>query len=898
VTWLHDDVDTLAAALTDAVALGDDLDAFLAAAAMLQIAEDAMDGDPALLLHAAGRFASGGGWPGRGAAAAARAAARRAGDVAARRRPPALRTWAATVGEAVGLLADRVARVGCAAGVAGVAAAGARADEPMRAAVRAACEGVARLPDPVRGAVARQPACFRTFDQHPADVCELVARFARLQPQRDRPLLVAGVRTSGLYLAPLAGAALRATGYRDVRVITLRPHRRLRADQRAAVRSVARRGGLGLVCDDPPASGRAVGAVAGDLGRLGLDVVLLLAVFGDRDALPPRLRDVRSVLLPERDWTVTARLEPARVRAAVAALLAPGADVVACEPLTAAARRPERGPVRRAYRIGIRVADTGLERSMTIAAEGVGLARLGAHALAVHGALAPFLPAVLGVRDGLLYREWLPAAGRADRAGLDDPDEVAARLAGYVDARARALELERDHTLAARGERPAWEIAGLMLAGAFGPAEPVARVVLVDPAVRRVLRVGRPAVIDGSMDLSRWFSGAGGELLKVDWAEPSDASFRVASCDPVCDLAQVTARSQDRALARGLRRAYAATGHDPVDPERWLLYGLAHLGSLRGRGDRDPEILDACARAMRAYYHEVFFADLCPPAHGPLWGVDVDGVLELDVAGFPALTPASAAALRALTVHGHRPLLVTGRGTRDVVERCASYALAGGVAEYGAVVHVAGGGTAGLVSVEEAVVLERVRRALGGVDGVHLDAACRHVVRASVLDARGRRRPPPDATIAGALRDAGARDVRAIRGDAQTDLVVARLDKGAGARALLQRLGVDPGDPQPLHVAVGDTAADAPLLRLAIRPFVPAHAARRLRPLARVTHGAYATGFADAVGEVLGHAPGTCAECRVADGGEARRALLALLALREGGLRRVPAHALEVARAQ
>src|SRR4029079_19464610 len=230
--------------------------------------------------------------------------------------------------------------------------------------------------------------------------------------------------------------------------------------------------------------------------------------------------------------------------------------------------------------------------------------------------------------------------------------------------------LGRPRPAAGGGDRPAWESAGLMLAGAFGPAEPVARVVLVDPAVRRVLRVGRPAEIDVRLSLARCCSVAGGELLKVDWAEPSDASFRVASCDPVCDLAQVTARSQDRALARGLRRAYAATGHDPVDPERWLLYELAHLWGLRGRGDRDPALLDACARAMRAYYHEVFFADLRPPGDGPLWGIDVDGVLELDVAGFPALTPASAAALRALTVHGHRPLLVTGRGAGDVVERC------------------------------------------------------------------------------------------------------------------------------------------------------------------------------------------------------------------------------------
>ena len=357
VTWLHDDVDTLAAALTDSVARGDDLDAFLAAAAMLQIAEDATDGEPALLLHAAGRFASGGGWPGRGAAATTRAAARRAGDVAARRRPPGVRAWAGTVGEVVALLADRVA--GVAASLGRGRGCGARTSRCGPPCARRATAWT-RLPDPVRRAVARQPAVLpRRSTSTPTTSASSSPVSPGSSRQRDRPLLVAGVRTSGVYLAPLAAAALRAIGYRDVRVITLRPHRRLRADQRAAVRSVAARGGLGLVCDDPPASGSAVGAVAGDLARRGLDVVLLLAVFGDREALPPRLRDVRFVLLPERDWAVTARLEPARVRAAVAALLAPGADVVACEPLTASGRRPERGPVRRAYRIGIRVAGTG-----------------------------------------------------------------------------------------------------------------------------------------------------------------------------------------------------------------------------------------------------------------------------------------------------------------------------------------------------------------------------------------------------------------------------------------------------------------------------------------------------------------------------------------------------------
>jgi hypothetical protein len=52
------------------------------------------------------------------------------------------------------------------------------------------------------------------------------------------------------------------------------------------------------------------------------------------------------------------------------------------------------------------------------------------------------------------------------------------------------------------------------------------------------------------------------------------------------------------------------------------------------------------------------------------------------------------------------------------------------------------------------------------------------------------------------------------------------------------------------------------------------------------------------VGEVIGHAPGTCAACRVPDGGESRRLLLALLALREGGLRGLPRQALRVALAR
>ena len=75
------------------------------------------------------------------------------------------------------------------------------------------------------------------------------------------------------------------------------------------------------------------------------------------------------------------------------------------------------------------------------------------------------------------------------------------------------------------------------------------------------------------------------------------------------------------------------------------------------------------------------------PTAGALCAIDIDGVLETSPLGFSSLTPTGAVTLRAVTLHGYRPILATGRSLDEVRERCAAYHLAGGVAEYGAVVY-------------------------------------------------------------------------------------------------------------------------------------------------------------------------------------------------------------------
>jgi hypothetical protein len=110
------------------------------------------------------------------------------------------------------------------------------------------------------------------------------------------------------------------------------------------------------------------------------------------------------------------------------------------------------------------------------------------------------------------------------------------------------------------------------------------------------------------------------------------------------------------------------------------------------------------------------------------------------------------------------------------------------------------------------------------------------------------------------------------------------VDKATGLAAAKTLLGA-PG--VPIAVAVGDSAADLPMLRAAERGFVPAHARHLAGGSVLATSHAFQRGFLDAVTQVLGHRPGDCATCRdrsdQREGADRAALLAAVLAGLEGG---------------
>ncbi len=895
---LHNTLPELGGHLVDAIERQSWLDAYLLAGAASQLVADELESDPLSLRRASSFLSKSAG--GLGAAIAAGVTGPAAGALArvsaARPSTGTLDGIASVLNEGMSALADHVLGYPPRP----------EADAALAALLRTAQtlhDGSTPLPSRLSTEIARLPACFRSFDQHPNDLRRLAREIAGDANDRATPQLVVGIRTSGCSLAPLLAAGLRAEGYEQIDVITLRPGRRPSGAQRAIIRANTARGSRVLVCDDPPGTGSALAQAIADLVRLGVSVervVLALALFPDQDELPPALSMYRAVLLRYRDWSIHARMAPDAVREAAAELLGGELRVSAARALAERLPRNGRGHAKATYELVLsdELAEANGPDPLLVAVESVGLGYFGAHAVEVAERLPEFMPRVLGVRDGLLFRAWLPDEACAERLPPSARETTARRIAAYAAARNQRLALADDIALRLGGQYPAWEAASTVLSRSFGRGWPAGRTLVTDRAVKRLLRVRHPSVIDGRMELRHWFIPAddSDSLLKVDWDQGDSWNLGLACCDPVFDLAGVTASHADPFLARDLRVAYEAIAGEEADDERWLLYELAHLSAPGAPREARAGLSRARSRAVQRYFRRVYFEDLAPATDGPLCGLDLDGVLETEHLGFPALTPVSAQGLRALVAHGFRPLLVTGRSLSEVIERCDAYGLAGGVAEYGcATFETAPRRVDILTGSDGRLALERLRAELRSHDGVTIDDDYTHAIRAFVRDPRsGKRGPLPEALLDAAMLAAEAPDTSLIVGDSQTDIVYSPIEKGRGVAVIAASLGID--EAIPLAFAVGDTSTDLPLVRLAREPFAPAHAAAALGEECTITRSPYQRGFAEAVAALIGHAPGTCSLCRLPPPRSERSLLLALLGIPDHRTTELPIAMAQIAR--
>lgn len=861
------------------------LNAYLLVAGMNQIVEDELHPDPLLLGKAAKYVSRIQGQAGLWAARAARMASSAILLVRSlSHQSRSLVRWQANLAMLVQQLAEKVIDPKESIEY---------SQEELIAITQTLVEGSRKFPERIRHAILRLPSCFRSFDQHPYDLRSLAEKYFQRWPARNHPLVVVGVRTSGSYLAPLLAAALKAAGARKVHVLTLRPGRRLTLAEKNVLLTAVGQDGQVLLTDDPPTTGGSLAGAARDLEQVGVQpsrIVIMLQLFGSVDSLPEVLRGFQSVLLPWEDWSLQDRLQKEAVQQTLSAILAPAIRVEGVELLPLPARRWDRSHAHARFRVDCLEVESGCHFVRQVSVKGVGLGYFGQHSLAVAQALPGYVPKVYGFRDGLLYLEWLLEEKRLVVEDKAHAEAFIHAAAAYTAARSRALLVPEDFSLSLFGQRPVWEIASNLLSSAFGRVWMLARPALVDRLVKHLLLVNRPSVVDGRMDQFRWFEGEDqSSLVKIDFDERDFCNLDLYCYDPVYDLAGAALELQEQALVAQLRFDYTRLSGDKIDEERWLLYSLVHLWDRRRTQDgHDYGWSRGFSRAVQDYFAALYFSDLDPAGEGGLCALDIDGVLETNLLGFPSLSPTSALVLRTLKQHAYRPVLASGRSLNDVRERCIAYRLPGGVAEYGAGVynHLTGE-TISLLTAHQTAALDRLRAALSEYPGVVLDPDYHFAVRAFRIDEHEQRRGLDPNTVSGAIQLARLEGrIRAIAGDSQTDFMVSAIDKSSGLRVLARQLGAISKHPEnPAYAfAVGDTLEDLPMLRLAEQAAAPAHAAAVLQHFGVNTLSRpYQAGLSQAVERLVGHRPGGCPVCREPLLSSDSKLLLHLFAIQESG---------------
>ncbi|HXJ89044.1 MAG TPA: HAD hydrolase family protein [Candidatus Binatia bacterium] len=705
-----------------------------------------------------------------------------------------------------------------------------------------------RIPVALAARHPRIPAAFRSQDLTHFDVLSLGAKFVAAFPDRKRAVLVTGLRTAGSYFAVLLRSYLESRGYTNVEFVTLRPKAGISPREKEITARKAAQNCLALLIDEPIATGATLGKGIALLTKQGIsmkNVVLLFPVHRNgrnwkshADSAP--IVACRILTLEHGEWykhklisatgpqVLKDYFESQGWQAEIDETGAEGANARLNE------ISEDKYHTRLKWVYSVRLSRPGETITQQVIAKSVGWGWLGYHAFVGGQKLAKFVPPIIGLRDGILYSKWVNDEGKISR------DEVVRTLANYTATRTRELRLSSESrtdvlrdSQAARGIE---ELAG-RLSIAYGKAGGFLKRARMKRELA-AMQSHEPTLIDARMRSLEWIASSG-SMLKSDFEQHGMGKHQLNLTDPAYDLAEAILHWKlSPAEEEELLRTYAAESGDQNVYARIMLQKI-----LAGSWSLDRALENLNDPRMRARHEEFnqkyidtwnflvvhtarFCARLChKPAQirwsSPLAVLDVDGVIDQQVFGYPSTTFAGIQAISLLHQNGFAIALNTARSVPEMKEYCQAYGFAGGVSEYGAHVWDGISGREKLLLSDESLEkLEHARRALRQISGVYLNDDYQYSIKAYTYE-KGRSVPLPKIMVQDLLMELGLEDLSIHPTFSDTAILASETDKGRGLTELLSLTGLENAE----TYAVGDSSPDLRMFQVATHSFAPGHIA-------------------------------------------------------------------------
>ena len=715
------------------------------------------------------------------------------------------------------------------------------------------------------------PSPFQRLDLTHHDVLALGAKFIVQFPDRAVPLVIVGLRTSGSYFGPLLRALFEQEGYNALAFLTIEPNKGLGRQEKRELERYAQQGYTALAVDDPPNTAGTVLVAIEVLRRCGFArdrIKLLVPMMGAPCGWSTNLPDGLLIALESQDWHMRAQLAPDPVLHQLTGYFESDgfSDIRLIEDETTTAMNDElqsRSPARRGSRLkrifAVR-ATSKLGRLQThyVLAKSSGWGWLGYPAFIAGTRLSGLVPRVVGLRNGILYSHWEGGQVASAYTTASRADRIAA-AATYIAARVRLLPLG-SNPLRGRGQHRHHNGIRLLEQALSRAHGRVFANTLMQARLGQRLRdrpCAMPTLVDGNMQISEWISGPEG-LLKTGYEHHGLGKAALNVADPAYDLAETAlSLSLDPAEQDQLVARYRDASGDAAIGDRLFLHKLlAGLWAMDRANDaifsKDSGPAEQCAssdRFMQAWHFlTVETARHCgryiSRPQAPSWSamtvvLDVDGVIDRRLFGFPCTTAAGIEALSLLHTNGISIALNTARSADEVKAYCSAYGLSGGIAEYGSYLwdSVAQRGHV-LVHPESLRQLDILREYLRPLPGVFLDKRHRYSIKAFSYQATPRGALPilahsmrasnvgdgalcalPDVVINHAVATLGLDRLSVHQTSIDTTIIARDVDKGSGLATLRNRALA----PSTEIIAVGDSDMDLAMFRQATRSFAPAN---------------------------------------------------------------------------
>ena len=553
---------------------------------------------------------------------------------------------------------------------------------------------------------------YRCQDLTHHDILKMADKFLETFPDKDSTYVVIGPRTAGSYFAPLVKVYLEANGMTNVSWLTIRPKKGLSGSEKKKFRKNLNDKINVLLIDDYSNSGNTFRKLQKIIYKFDIppnrttilapihpvkpDVKLSDSNFVKVIPLSHNELYKRKIFIKENIHELIKNYFAGNDSLSVSLVSNPLIDTLNSD-FEKHYEDSFQVRLKKLFEVTISTSE-GQIITKRIFVKSVGWGWLGYHAYFAGKCLKNFVPEVLGLRNGMLFTEWVEGTN-IDNHSISNGDIE--KIACYIASRVHELKLTEDP----RFNKPdicwGWLELLAILRRAYGIRTGYLKYRSLHAHLAKSIK-SIPVLIDGRMKPEEWIK-SDDKLVKTDFEQHNFGAPELDIVDPAYDLAAVCFEFQLSTVdEKRLMDRYISDSGDEHICDRLILYKLLY-GTIANRRSRF-EIFESNERkkklnANQRYLNSWGFLNysmnnFCsgiikqanPLPKSRLFFMDIDGVFDTEVLGFPHTTISGILGMVMLENDGYEIIPNTGRSIENVQSYCSSYNFVGGIAEFGSVI--------------------------------------------------------------------------------------------------------------------------------------------------------------------------------------------------------------------